>query len=98
MGIRLDLHDLREVFGDSDPTVHAEEARERWGETDAHAQSQARTWRFSKGDWVRVRAEGEEVERRLAEALTAGVPADSEQAPGLAQYVCDVVHANAAAG
>ena len=140
MGINLDPQELREVFGDDDPTEHAAEARERWGDTDAYRQSQQRTSRYSKQDWLRVKAEAEDVERRFAEALAAGLPADDpavtaiaedhrlqidrsfyecshemhssladmylsderftahyEQiAPGLAQYVHDAVHANAA--
>jgi len=140
MGIDLDPHELREVFGDHDPTEHAEEARERWGDTDAYAESQARTSGYSKHDWLRVKAEGEDVERRFAVALAAGLPADDPSvtaiaedhrqhisrsfyacspeahvaladlyvaddrfrahyervAPGLARYVHDAVHANAA--
>ena len=85
MGIELDPHELREVFGDEDPTQHAEEARERWGDTDAYAQSHARTSSYSKQDWLEVKAEGEDVERRFAEAMRSGVPADSEQAMDVAE-------------
>ncbi len=74
MGIELDPHELREVFGDEDPTQFAEEARERWGDTDVYAQSHARTSSYSKDDWLQVKAEGEDVERRFAEALAAGLP------------------------
>ena len=82
MGIELDPHELREVFGDEDPTQHAEEARERWGDTDAYAQSHARTSSYSKQDWLEVQAEGEDVERRFAEALAAGLPADDPAVTG----------------
>ncbi len=52
MGIELDPHELREVFGDEDPTQHAEEVRERWGHTDAYAQSHARTSSYaSRTGW-----------------------------------------------
>jgi DNA-binding transcriptional MerR regulator len=85
MGITLDPHEMREVFGESDPTEHAAEARERWGETDAYAQSAARTSAYTKDDWLRVRAEGEDVERRFAEALGAGVPADDPSVTAIAE-------------
>ena len=85
MGIELDPHELREVFGDEDPTQHVEEARERWGDTDAYAQSHARTSSYSKADWLEVRAEGEDVERRFADALAAGLPADDPRVTAVAE-------------
>jgi DNA-binding transcriptional MerR regulator len=85
MGIELDPHDLREVFGDEAPTQHAEEVRERWGDTDAYAQSHARTSAYSKQDWLEVKAEVEDVERRFAEALAAGVPADDPSVTAIAE-------------
>ena len=85
MGIELDPHELREVFGDDDPTQHAEEVRERWGDTDAYAQSHARTSKYSKQDWLEVQAEGEDVERRFAEALAAGLPADEPSVTAIAE-------------
>jgi len=39
-GIELEPHELLEVFGDEDPAQHADVAPERWGDTDAHRQSQ----------------------------------------------------------
>ena len=85
MGIELDPHELREVFGDEDPTQHAEEARERWGDTDAYVQSHARTSSYSKADWLEVKAEGEDVERRFAEALSVGLPADDPAVTAIAE-------------
>jgi DNA-binding transcriptional MerR regulator len=85
MGIELDPHELREVFGDDDPTQHADEARERWGDTDAYAQSHARTSSYSTADWLEVQAEGEDVERRFAEALAAGLPADDPGVTAIAE-------------
>ena len=85
MGIELDPHELREVFGDEDPTQYADEARERWGDTDAYAQSDARTSSYSKDAWLEVKAEGEDVERRFAEALAAGLPADDPAVTALAE-------------
>ena len=39
----------------------------------------------AKEDWLRIKAEGEDVERRFASALAAGVPADSAQAMDIAE-------------
>ena len=85
MGMQLDPQEVREVFGDADPTVHAQEAEERWGETDAYRQSQQRTSAFGKDDWLRVKAQGDAVERRLAELMAAGVPAASPEARAAAE-------------
>jgi MerR family transcriptional regulator, thiopeptide resistance regulator len=85
MGISLTPEERFEVFGDFDPDQYEEEVQERWGETDAYAQSKRRTSAYSKEDWVRIKAEGEDVEARFAAALAAGVPADSEQAMDIAE-------------
>ena len=49
MGINLTPGEMLEVFGDDDPSQYAEETEERWGETDAYKQSQARTSRSRWG-------------------------------------------------
>jgi MerR family transcriptional regulator, thiopeptide resistance regulator len=85
MGVPLTPEEKFEVFGDFDPDRYEEEVQERWGETDAYAQSKQRTSSYRKEDWLRVKAEGEDVEARFAAALAAGVPADSEQAMDIAE-------------
>lgn len=57
MGIELTPQEILEVFGDADPTQYAEEAAERWGDTEAYKQSQARARGYTKDDWRRVVAE-----------------------------------------
>jgi DNA-binding transcriptional MerR regulator len=85
MGISLTPEERFEVFGDNDPAQYDAEVEERWGETDAYAQSKRKTAAYSKEDWLRIKAEGEDVERRFAEALQSGVPADSPQAMDIAE-------------
>ena len=85
MGVPLTPEEKFEVFGDFDPDQYEEEVQERWGETDAYAQSKRRTSSYTKQDWLRVQAEGEDVESRFAAAMSAGVPADSEQAMDIAE-------------
>lgn len=84
-GIRLTKEEQRELFGDGFSEEHLEEARERWGDTDAFKQSQARTSKYDKGDWERIKAEGEELHRRLVDAMQRGVPADSDEGAALAE-------------
>jgi DNA-binding transcriptional MerR regulator len=85
MGIRLTPEERFEVFGEHDPERYEAEVQERWGETDAYAESARRTSGYSKQDWLRIKAEGEDVERRFAEALRDGIPADSVRAMDLAE-------------
>ena len=85
MGISLTPEERFEVFGDADPEQYEAEVQERWGETDAYAQSKRRTAAYTKDDWVRIKEEGAAVERRFAEALRSGVPADSPEAMDVAE-------------
>ncbi|HLM05741.1 MAG TPA: MerR family transcriptional regulator [Blastococcus sp.] len=85
MGISLTPEERFEVFGEQDPAQYEAEVEERWGETDAYKESQRRTRGYTKDDWLRIKAEGEAIERGLAEAMQAGAPADSERAMDLAE-------------
>ncbi|MFD2092682.1 MerR family transcriptional regulator [Blastococcus deserti] len=85
MGISLTPEERFELFGDGFSEEYEREAEERWGDTEAWAQSQRRTAAYTKQDWVRTKEEGEAVERRFAEAMRSGVPADSEQAMDVAE-------------
>ena len=48
------------------------EVEERWGDTEAYAQSRRRTAAYTTEDWVRITAEGEDLMQRMATALRAG--------------------------
>jgi MerR family transcriptional regulator, thiopeptide resistance regulator len=85
MGINLNPDEMFEVFGDFDPTEHQAEAEQRWGKTDAFKESQQRTARYKKDDWKRLKAEGEEVAVKLADAFKKGLPATSPAAMDLAE-------------
>jgi DNA-binding transcriptional MerR regulator len=80
MGIRLTPAELFEVFGDQDPTEHAAEAEQRWGETDAYRESARRTSTYTRDDWLRIRAEADVITASFAAAMTSGQPADSADA------------------
>ena len=85
MGIPLSPEERFEVFGDQDPAQYDAEVEERWGTTDAYAESKRRTSGYTKQDWLRIRAEAEALEARFAAALAEGVPADSARAMDLAE-------------
>ena len=72
MDIPLTPEERLEVFGPFDPDEHAAEAQERWGDTDAYRESARRTARYTKADWLRIKAEGEAATRAVADAMAGG--------------------------
>lgn len=85
LGIQLDPEEMFEVFGEHDPTLHAEEVEQRWSDTDAYRQSHQRASTYSKADWQRMTAELGDLNRRLVEALQSGHTPDGSQAMALAE-------------
>ncbi|MEV4191100.1 MerR family transcriptional regulator [Streptomyces toxytricini] len=85
MGINLTPEEKFEVFGSHDPDQYAEEAEQRWGGTEAYRESARRAASYTKDDWKRIMAEGEDLNRRLAALLDAGADPESEQAMDLAE-------------
>ncbi|MEU6525654.1 MerR family transcriptional regulator [Streptomyces sp. NPDC046924] len=85
MGIDLTPEEKFEVFGDFDPDQYEDEVRERWGGTDAYRQSRQRTASYTKDDWKRVTEEFDALHRRMADLMSAGVPADAEEAMDTAE-------------
>jgi DNA-binding transcriptional MerR regulator len=85
MGIDMTPEEKFELFGDFDPAEHEDEARERWGGTEAYRQSRRRTAGYTKDDWRRLMDASRGIEERLAEALSDGAPAGGERAMDLAE-------------
>jgi DNA-binding transcriptional MerR regulator len=77
--------ELTELFGDGFTDEYEQEAEERWGETDAWKQSQSRTKRYTKDDWVEVKAEMHAVNAAFVAALASGEPATSDAAMDAAE-------------
>jgi MerR family transcriptional regulator, thiopeptide resistance regulator len=71
-GTTMTKEEMFEVFGDFDPSKYEDEAQQRWGNTDAYKESARRTARYTKQDWVKIKAEGEEIQQALAAHLDAG--------------------------
>jgi hypothetical protein len=85
MDIKLTPEERLEVFGDFNPEDHAEEAEQRWGGTDAYRQSQRRVSNYTKEDWLKIKAEHEEVAANLAALIESGAAPDSEEAMAAAE-------------
>ncbi|MGW1917176.1 MerR family transcriptional regulator [Streptomyces sp. NPDC002076] len=87
MGINLTPEERFEVFGDKDPfnEEYTEEAEQRWGDTEAWAESQRRAARYTKEDWKRIKAEVDDWQERYAALVAAGEPPSGEAAMDMAE-------------
>ena len=85
MDLPLTPEERLEVFGEFRPENHAEEAEQRWGGTDAYRQSQRRVSNYTKEDWLKIKAEHDEVAANLAVLFESGVSPASEEAMAAAE-------------
>lgn len=85
MGIELTPKEILEVFGDDDPTQYAEEAQERWGDTDAYKQSQDLARSYTKADWQRIKDEQEATGADYARVMASGAAPGSTEAMDAAE-------------
>jgi DNA-binding transcriptional MerR regulator len=85
MGISLTPEEQLEIFGTTQVAEYEDEARERWGSTEAWRQSQRRAAAYTKEDWVAIKAEADENVAAFARALQTGEPADGAHAMALAE-------------
>jgi hypothetical protein len=67
------------------PASHEDEARERWGGTEAFRESVRRTRRYTKADWERYRAESDALMGDAAALLVARAAPDGEDAMAVAE-------------
>lgn len=85
-GIQLTAEEQVEIFGSAVFDEHAEESEERWGGTDAWIQSQQRTARMSKHDWIEFKADNDALLEALAQAHRDGVAPGSRRANELVAW------------
>lgn len=72
--------DVRRVFNGFDASLYTEEARERWGDTESHAESRRRTAEYTDDDWQRQRTETQDNIDSFVGLLESGVPATDSRA------------------
>ena len=86
MGMSLTPEEQFEVFGTDEVSgAWAEEAAERWGESEPYRQSRGRTAAYTKDDWIAIKAEAAAGLDAFAAAMRDGVPADGARGMALAQ-------------
>jgi DNA-binding transcriptional MerR regulator len=76
-GERMDDKNMFEGFDDAKIKEYTEEARQRWGGTDAFEESIRRTNRYGKSDWAAIGSESGEINNAMV-ALMGRDPADPE--------------------
>lgn len=69
---KMTTEEMFAVFGD--------EVKQKWGRTDAYAESNRRTKNYSKDDWKRFAADSREINERIAALIDEGVPAGDPRA------------------
>ncbi|MNY40299.1 HTH-type transcriptional activator mta [compost metagenome] len=74
-----------EAFNDAKLVEYREEAKARWGHGDAWKESERRTSRYGKDDWLDVKAELQAVSENLA-ALMDRDPADPLVQEGVGRW------------
>lgn len=84
-GVKMSSEEILEVFGGFDPAEHEEEARERWGETDAYKQSAQRTARYTNEDWANLRVEADGINQAFLALMADGTPAGDPAAMAIAE-------------
>ena len=72
---KMDATEMFEGLEEFDHTQYEDEVRERWGDSDAYRESMRRTRRYGKGDWARIKEEGEAVFARLVKLMGEGAQA-----------------------
>lgn len=85
MGIQLTPEEKFEVFGADYQESWEAEAEQAHGGSEPWKESQRRTGRYTKDDWQRIKAEGDALNRHLADALAAGLAPDGGEAMDLAE-------------
>ncbi len=70
--------DMKEI--EETKEKYAKEAEERWGNTDAYAQSQKRTNSYNKEDWARIQGEAQAIYDAFAAAMKNDPASDAVQA------------------
>lgn len=73
------------MFNGFDPSQYEDQARERWGHSDAYKESARRVASYSEEQWREIKAQAQEIERLFAELKRSGRPADGEPARAAAE-------------
>lgn len=82
---KLSIEQIASILDEPGFADYAQEAEENWGKTDDWAIAQRNQAAMSSADWQNVKARTEELEGRLANAMSSGVAPGSDLANSLAE-------------
>jgi DNA-binding transcriptional MerR regulator len=74
----------KSMFDGFEPEKYEEEAKQRWGNTDAYKESSRRTRKYGEKDWAAINAESDAIFNDAAKAMAAGAKPDSAEGKALA--------------
>jgi DNA-binding transcriptional MerR regulator len=77
--------EVTQMFEGFDPSEYEDEARERWGHTEAYRESARRAESYGEAEWSQIRRESEEIVRDLVALMRAGEPATGPAARAVAE-------------
>jgi DNA-binding transcriptional MerR regulator len=77
--------DLEKIFDGFDPARYETETEERWGASEAFAESKRRTARYTHEDWQRMKAEQAAIYADLAQLLAAGAAGAAPEVRAVAE-------------
>lgn len=75
----MDDDKLYDAFSTDEADQYAEEAKQRWGHTDAYKQSQERVAKMTKEDMARIKADGESLIQEIVAARDYGAASPEVQ-------------------
>jgi MerR family transcriptional regulator, thiopeptide resistance regulator len=67
--------DFKQLFDGFNPEDHEEEARQRWGNTEAYKESTRRAQQYGMPEWEAIKRESEEIYARLRALMEQGAAA-----------------------
>jgi DNA-binding transcriptional MerR regulator len=77
--------DPKEIFDGFDVARYETEADQRWGTTEAFAESKRRTARYRREDWEQLKAEQDAIYEDLARLLSSGAPTGAPETLAVAE-------------
>ena len=83
--INMTAEEMLNVFDDFDPIEHQTESQQRWGDTDAYAESRRRVGGYTTQDWLQLKSEAEALDLQLLDFMASGIAPNSVEAMDLAE-------------
>lgn len=73
-GQTMQPDDVKHMFEGFDHSQYEEEAKQRWGDTDAYKESMRRTKKYGKAEWDKIQGDWQKLYADLANLMNADTP------------------------